>query len=153
MSTVLHAIVLAPYSAAIETMVGKTSRRNARANVELDVDSLDVVPLSRPNTGTPWHHEPRTLRGPVPCDLLAAIGKKEMMPQIEALNDYVASVPVSDTIHHEVAIAGRTGSEFISVRERGPLFIIDPPDQAIGPKDRSVLLAPFRSYVRPTNVR
>ena len=47
-----------------------------------------------------------------------------------ALNDYSANVPAEDFRSHPVIFATRLDGQILSVRDKGPLFLIYPFDEA-----------------------
>ena len=50
------------------------------------------------------------------------------MVTVTALNDYSAEIPIGDFLDHSVILASRLDGEELSVRDKGPLFVIYPFD-------------------------
>jgi hypothetical protein len=56
------------------------------------------------------------------------VGAKGTTIRIVALNDYVTTIPLDDFKKFKVILAMKRDGNFITVREKGPLFIIYPYD-------------------------
>lgn len=60
--------------------------------------------------------------------VLNAVGANGTTMMVKAINDYVAEVPVDDMIRYPVILATTRDGKKMTVREKGPLFIIYPFD-------------------------
>jgi len=61
-------------------------------------------------------------------DVLKAAGAQGRQLMAFALNDYKTSIPVEDAHRYDVIVARLLNGQSMSVREKGPLFIIYPFD-------------------------
>jgi hypothetical protein len=106
--------------------VRQTNRGNA---VAFDMAMLERLPQTSFTTRTPWYAQPRKFTGPLLRDVLAAAGSHGSQLRAMALNDYRVDIPVDDTQRHDVLLARLLDDKPMSVRDKGPLFIIYPFDQ------------------------
>lgn len=118
-----------PQGPVILTITGAVANAEDGAGASFDAASFAALPRHRITTATPWYDAPRTFEGPLLRDLLAAVGARGRTLRIEALNDYAATLPISDALRYDVIVADRIDGAPIPVRERGPFFIIYPFDQ------------------------
>ncbi|MGL6039725.1 MAG: hypothetical protein ACRC01_00825, partial [Deefgea sp.] len=59
-------------------------------------------------------------------DVLKLAGIKSGQIRLVALNDYTISIPVSDAFDYDIIVARLLNGKAMSVREKGPLFIVYP---------------------------
>lgn len=89
---------------------------------------LEAIGSSQIVTATPWHDGSPVFEG-VPMDmLLAHVGAQGTEADVLALNNYRTTIPLSDFSAYPVLLALKQDGEFMSVRNKGPLFIIYPFD-------------------------
>jgi hypothetical protein len=112
-------------SAPLLAVGGRAPRR------EFDLAAIERLPQRTLMATTPWYPSTRQFSGPLLRDLLAAAG----MPadatgqaRCVALNDYKVDIPLDDLRRFEVVLAHRIDGKPLSVREKGPLFVIYPFD-------------------------
>lgn len=96
--------------------------------VEFTLDALEELDQARITTRTPWHAEPRTYEGPFLAKVVEAAGFQGKDLVVSALNDYQATIPMSEARTYGVVLATRVDGRRMSVREYGPLFIMYPLD-------------------------
>jgi hypothetical protein len=89
---------------------------------------LDALRQATVTTNTPWYDGPKSFSGPLGLALLDAVGASGTMLKVTALNDYVTEIPVSDIRDYRVVLATRIDGNEMSVREKGPIFVIYPFD-------------------------
>ena len=94
-----------------------------------DLLMLDALPQHHISTTTPWYDGVRTFSGPLIKGLIKRLGTNSKEIQAIALNDYSISLPVSDFDNYDVILATRVNGQPLSIREKGPLFVIFPFDQ------------------------
>lgn len=75
---------------------------------------------------TPWHEGPQQFTGPRIVDLMAAVGAQGAELRFVAINDYAANMPWEDIETYDVILATRQNGGTMSVRDKGPLFVIYP---------------------------
>ena len=123
--------IAAPKGKVILVISGSIDQSNVQGGakrVELDAQALDALPVHQIKTGTPWHKEVVTFSGPRLSDLLALVGARGENLQIKALNDYQVKVPVADAAKYEPILARKIDGNPLSIREKGPLFMMYPFD-------------------------
>jgi hypothetical protein len=102
---------------------------NAGEVADFDLAMLDALPQQETVTETPWYDGPISFSGPLISDILAAAGAEGAGLRAFAVNDYAADIPMEDITTYPVILASRIGGELISVRDKGPLFVIYPFDR------------------------
>lgn len=124
-----HAADLAkPTGRVLLVVTGKIQNTNAPGRAEFDQAMLAALAQGAIKTGTPWHEGVQTFTGPLGSALAEAVGMTGETLQVTALNDYAAPVPVEDLRKLGVVLATHRNGEVMTVRDKGPLFIIYPFD-------------------------
>jgi hypothetical protein len=118
----------APAGAVVLTLRGKLQRTNQADSAGFDMAMLEALPQHSFSTKTPWFKEPRKFTGPLLRDLLTLVGAHGSTLRLGALNDYRIDVPAEDARRFEVTLARLIDDRPITVREKGPLFMIYPFD-------------------------
>jgi hypothetical protein len=118
-----------PSGPVILTVSGAISETNTpEGTAAFDIEMLHALPQGTIATSTPWTEGRREFSGPLGRALLDAVGATGTMMTVMALNDYSAEVPVEDFRAHPVILATSMDGKLMTVREKGPLFIIYPFD-------------------------
>lgn len=117
----------APQGDVILTVEGAIAVRNAGDHSEFDIAMLEALPHTVVKTATPWTEGVATFEGVTLADLLRAVGATGTTIEASALNDYAADLSPADAAMGAV-IAYRVNGNYMSVREKGPLWIIYPFD-------------------------
>ena len=110
-------------SGASQTPAGQST-----GQVVFDMDMLARLPQHEIRAQTPWYPSARKFTGPLLRDVLKAAGMRGERIEVVALNDYKVSIPVSDADRYDVVLARLLDDEPLSVRNKGPLFIMYPFD-------------------------
>ena len=110
------------------TLRGKIKRTNQVDSAAFDMAMLEAPAQHSFVTRTPWFKEPRKFTGPLLRDVLSAAGAYGSTLRLSALNDYRIDVPADDARRFEVTLARLIDDRPITVREKGPLFMIYPFD-------------------------
>lgn len=118
----------APTGPVVLTISGRVGLPNAGDRAVFDMPMLERLPQHSFTTQTPWYSQPRKFTGPLLRDVLAAAGARGTVLRATALNDYRVDVPFEDTQRHGVLLARLLDDKPMSVRDKGPLFIIYPFD-------------------------
>lgn len=107
--------------------VDQEARSDAEA-ARFDMDMLDAMPQQEIVAVTPWTEGETVFTGVSLRHLLETVGVRDGNATISAvaLNDYKVEIPASDAFEHGVIIASRMNGETMSVREKGPLWVIYP---------------------------
>lgn len=113
-----------PAGAVILTISGKVGETNQAGAALFDLAMLEALPQQSFVTNTPWYKEPTKFTGPLLRDVLAAAKASGATLEAMALNDYKTSIPMDDARQFNMIVAHRINDQPISVRTKGPLFII-----------------------------
>jgi hypothetical protein len=118
----------APKGAVILTVNGKIGVKNTTDAAVFDAALLDALPQKSFVTKTPWFKEPVKFTGPLLRDVLQALKANGKTINATALNDYKVAIPMADVLNYDVLLARQINGRVITVREKGPVFIIYPFD-------------------------
>jgi hypothetical protein len=119
----------APKGEVVLTVTGKITNTNGDGAARFDMAMLDALEGRAATLETPWTTGKVTFEGPFGRSLLKAVGAEGSVLKITALNDYSANVPVEDLRDHDTILATRFNGKLMSVREKGPIFLIYPFDK------------------------
>jgi hypothetical protein len=117
-----------PAGPVVLTLRGRIQRTNQADSAAFDMAMLEALAQHSFITKTPWFKQPRKFTGPLLRDVLAAVGAHGATLRLAALNDYRIEVPIDDARRFEVTLARLIDDRPITVREKGPLFVIYPFD-------------------------
>lgn len=118
-----------PTGKTVLTISGQISETNVDDRFLFDMNMIEALPQHRFTTGTPWHPEKHEFSGPLLRELLARVGADGEIVQAIALNDYKVDIPIADARNFDMIVAMQMDGEPMSVRNKGPLFILYPFDQ------------------------
>ncbi|TQS73657.1 molybdopterin-dependent oxidoreductase [Rhodobacteraceae bacterium] len=97
-------------------------------HVELDLEDLEDLPVGQFTTTTIWTDGPQTYEGVFLHDLLAYFNVTEGEIRVTAVNDYSVSMPVTELRDQEALLAFKRNGKIMSMRQKGPLWIVYPYD-------------------------
>lgn len=120
----------APKDKVLLTISGKVGAPNQGDKALFDLAMLKALPQHTFTTQTPWEKAPIKFSGPLLRDVLSAAGAKGNNIKAVALNDYKINLPAADSQKYDIIVAHLMDEKPISVRTKGPLFIIYPFDSA-----------------------
>lgn len=115
-----------PSGRVILEVSGAISNFNGDNIMRYDLEMLEALGLHEITTDTPWTDGPVTFRGVLARDLLADVGATGTQIEAIALNDYSVEIPVMDFDSYGVILALQKDGEYLTVRDRGPLWVIYP---------------------------
>ncbi|MBL6080746.1 molybdopterin-dependent oxidoreductase [Belnapia sp. T18] len=118
----------APTGRVILTVSGKISATNEGDSARFDRAMLEAIGLASFTTATPWYDGPVTFEGVPMTKLLQRLGAQGEAVQAVALNDYSTEIPIADFAQHGVLLALKRDGNYLTVRDKGPLFIVYPYD-------------------------
>jgi hypothetical protein len=118
----------APAGEVILTVTGAIGVTNAEGEARFDLDLLKSLPQHSFATSTIWTDGINTYSGVLLKDLLAAVGATGATINATALNDYQISFPAADVADDAPLVAYLVDGEPMSVRDKGPLWLIFPFD-------------------------
>lgn len=119
-----------PSGDIILTVTGNIARTNAPDAAEFDLAMLEALAGDRITTETPWFEGTQTFEGPLLSDLLDTLGAEGETLRVTAINDYAAEIPISEIRDYPVILATRLNGRTMSIRDKGPSFVIYPFDRA-----------------------
>lgn len=117
-----------PTGDVVLTVSGAITTTNADGSALFDRALLDSLPQHSFTTSTIWTEGPNTYTGILLKDLLAAVGATGATVKATALNDYQISFPATEIAGDAPLVAYLTDGEPMSVRDKGPLWLIFPFD-------------------------
>ena len=118
-----------PTGEVVLTIDGTIGRMNAEGRADFDLEMLRAMPAVKFRTATPWTDGPVEFEGVAFADLLKSVEASGKSIKAAALNDYVAQVDAQTLISSGAILAYRMNGEDISIRDKGPLWIMFPFDQ------------------------
>ena len=89
---------------------------------------LDRFPRVTIQTHTPWTDGLVTFEGFLVRDLIKAVGASGETLKATAINDYAIDIPLEDFRKYDAIIADTKNGARMTVRDKGPLWIIYPWD-------------------------
>lgn len=119
----------APTGPVILTVVGQISEHNQGETAVFDLETLRAVGEVTLTTSTIWTNGETTFEGVSLIRLLERVGAHGSMLEARALNDYSVEIPLSDIVEDGPILAYRMNGTTMSVRDKGPIWIIYPYDQ------------------------
>jgi hypothetical protein len=118
-----------PENPVVLTVRGKISAGAEGADVvAFDMASLEKLGIVRFTTLTSWTDEPITFDGVLVSSLLAYVKADPAATKLTltALNDYQSSAPIEDSGLWPVILAVKENGQYMSIRERGPIWMVYP---------------------------
>ncbi|QCM12298.1 oxidoreductase [Agrobacterium tumefaciens] len=117
-----------PQGKPILTISGNITNTNAEGSAQFDRDMVEALGMVTVETTTPWHDGRVRFDGVSLAKLMDIVGAKGTTVTAVALNDYVSTIPVEDFKKFNVILAIKLDGNYMTVREKGPLFVIYPYD-------------------------
>lgn len=121
----VHALEV-PKGKVVLTVTGNLSRPNHGKDATFSMEMLEKLPQKSFTTKTPWYPKAVTFTGPLLRDVLAAAGASGKQISARALDDYKTVIPMSDAQNFDLILARQIDGKNLSIREKGPLFIVYP---------------------------
>lgn len=115
-----------PEGPIVLTVTGNITQTNRGNAAVFDYDMLIELEQGQIETVNPWADGMNTYSGPLGTAILEAVGAQGDQLVLQALNDYSAPVPASDLAEFSTVFATHQNGRRLSVRDRGPLFLIYP---------------------------
>jgi len=120
--------VALPEGDVVLTVSGEITVTNAGDTLVFDRASLVALGTEAFETTTIWTDGLHTFEGVSLKTLTEMLGVEDGTLLATAINDYTVEIPVSDAIENGPIIAYLMNGEGMSVREKGPLWIVYPYD-------------------------
>lgn len=119
----------APNGSPILTLSGALDTTNVDDTLVFDADALAALGTVSIETSTIWTEGVNTFEGVPLKTLVDLVGAENGQLLASAINDYTVEIPVSDAIEGGPIVAFLFNGERMSVRDKGPLWVIYPYDQ------------------------
>lgn len=115
-----------PLAAMAEELVLTVSHNGEKTSFA--VSELEEIGIEEFETTTIWTEGVQTFTGVSLAAFLNEFGVTEGTIKATAINDYAVEIPVEDAVEGGPIIAYRRNGETMSVRDKGPLWIVYPYD-------------------------
>jgi hypothetical protein len=120
----------APTGPVVLTVTGAIGLTNAEGAAAFDMDMIEALPMTGFSTSTVWTEGVSRFEGVMLRDLLDRIEARGEILILIALNDYVVEMPAADVGPEGPLLAMRRDGERMSVRDRGPVWLVYPYDSS-----------------------
>lgn len=111
------------------TVSGQVMIKNTDETFAIDFEMMAALPTTEFTTTTIWTDGPQKFVGVELVTLLAEIGAEGQTLKAVAVNDYAIDIPISDAVEGGPIVAYLLNDREMSVRDKGPLWIVYPYDQ------------------------
>jgi len=128
LTTVIAAELEVPQGKPILTISGAITLTNVDGEAIFDRAMLEAQGTETVITKTPWFDGVTEFSGVRLDKLMERVGAKGQAVTAVALNNYVTTIPIKDFTDFRVILALKRDGKYMSVRDKGPLFIIYPFD-------------------------
>lgn len=130
--TILRAALLFVVASGLPSWADEvvlTINEDSDKPVALTFDDLQALPVTSFETTTIWTQGSRKFTGVALMDLMSELSLSATTLRAKALNDYSIEIPATDAVENGPIIAYFVDDERLSVRDKGPLWIVYPYDQ------------------------
>lgn len=108
------------------TVTGDVSEAAEGQHWQFEESDLRALPLVQFETDTIWTEGTQVFEGVSLSALLTHVGASDGTLLATAANDYTVSIPTSDAVENGPMIAYLRNGEKMSLRDKGPLWIVYP---------------------------
>ena len=113
-----------PQGEVVLTVTGSIARTNDGDNAIFDMGGLKALPSRTIETSTPWTEGTHVYVGVSAKALAELVGAGGTTVLATALNDYQIEIPLEDFTADRFIIAYQSDGEPMSIRDKGPLWIM-----------------------------
>ncbi|WP_394177423.1 molybdopterin-dependent oxidoreductase [Yoonia maritima] len=117
-----------PENDVVLTASGELAVTNVNDTAQFDMDMLMAMDSTVIETSTIWTDGVQEFEGVQLHVLLERLGVTSGTILATAINDYTIEIPVEDAVVDGPMIAYKLNQEFMSVRDKGPLWVVYPYD-------------------------
>lgn len=110
------------------TVSGAIETTNADGMAQFDLEMLEALDATVINTSTIWTDGTHSFQGVSLDVLIDRLGITGDTLRATAINDYAVDIPTSDAVPGGPIIAYKLNGDTLSVRDKGPLWIVYPYD-------------------------
>ena len=118
-----------PEGEVILTVSGALESTNVEGTAQFDFKMLEAMSDEAFETTTIWTEGEQTFHGVPLSVLIEQLGIEGETLLATAINDYVVEIPVTDAVEGGPMVAYRLNGESMSIRDKGPLWIVYPYDE------------------------
>ncbi len=118
-----------PTGDVVLTIDGAIGQANADGRADFDMAMLLAMPAAKISTTTQWTDGVTEFEGVLLKDVFAVVAASGKSIKATALNDYIADLDVETLVNSGAILAYRVNGADISVRDKGPLWIMFPFDE------------------------
>jgi hypothetical protein len=116
-----------PKGPVVLTITGNIERTNVGAQAQFDMEMLEGLGKASIKTRSDVSDKPQLFEGVPLRSVLERVGAKGSAIKALALNDYVGVIPFED-LRFEPILAMRADGRVLTMRDKGPLWIVYPRD-------------------------
>ncbi len=120
-----------PTGEVVLTVTGEITHENHDGAAQFDLEMLRKIGVESFETSTIWTEGTARYSGIRLSRLLEAVGAEGAVLRASAINDYAGEIPVTDAVESGPILAFEKDGRLMSVREKGPLWVIYPYDQNV----------------------
>ncbi|HYG89590.1 MAG TPA: molybdopterin-dependent oxidoreductase [Azospirillum sp.] len=118
-----------PAGETVLVVAGAIDRTNDGNRAVFDRPMLTALGLAKLRTTTSWTEGVVEFEGIPLKAVMEAVGARGETLIATALNDYKARIPISDARKYPVLLAIRLNGRDLSLRDKGPIWIVYPRDE------------------------
>lgn len=118
-----------PKESPVLTISGEIQTTNSTAGAVFDIEMLKGLTIIEVETSTIWTEGLHVFTGVSLKEIVDLVQPDAESLRATAVNDYSVDIPISDAIEGGPIIAYLMDGEEMSLREKGPLWLIYPYDQ------------------------
>ncbi|RUS60790.1 oxidoreductase [Pseudorhodobacter sp. E13] len=119
-----------PKGTVILTVSGQIAATNAEGAAQFDLEMLEAMEATTVETSTIWTEGTHRFDGVALATLVDRLGITGSTLRALAINDYAVDIPLTDAVENGPIIAYKMDGATMSVRDKGPLWIIYPYDSS-----------------------
>jgi hypothetical protein len=97
--------------------------------IAFDRASLEKLDRTLIDTATPWFDGVSHFEGVRLDKLMEAVGATGTIVSAVAVNDYASDIPIEDFAKYGVILAYKRDGQYMTIRDKGPLFVVYPYDK------------------------
>ncbi len=118
----------APEGDVLLTVTGLIDVTNAEGSAQFDLDMLESLDGTIVETSTIWTEGVHVFQGVSLAVLVDELGIEGATLMATAINDYSVEIPLTDAVDGGPIVAYKMDGNIMSVRDKGPLWVIYPYD-------------------------